>query len=161
MKQDYELLKLKPDSVESGLCVTCSHLVGGVDNGGCDTKRPCGQVLACRCQARVLAFGRQPSGRVRTRPLARSQSKQLEDKPQAWKKFYEHMKDVGDGLGCIWIQFLSRSQQVTVRRLIKAGKLTVVHVDGVFVRRAPVVFLDKKELNDKFENWEVSGGSGD
>lgn len=158
MKRDYELLKLKPDSVESGLCATCSHLVGGVSDGGCDTQRPCGQVLACRCQARVVAFGRQPSGRVRNRPLTRSHSKQSSDKPQAWKKFYEQMKAVGDSLGCVWIQLLSRSQQVSVRRLIKSGKMTVVHVDGVFVRRAPVVFLDKKELNERFSNWEADCG---
>lgn len=155
LKYEQKLLQPKPDSLESGLCATCTHLVGGL----CDTKRPCGQVLACRSQERALVFGRFPSGRVRQTPPKRVGGKKDGLKPSAWKETRERLKNIGDECGCVWIQFLSNSQQVSVRRFIKSGRMTAVHVDGALIRGVPALFVSKAELDENFKTWEARYGS--
>lgn len=154
---EVKLLQPRPESVESGLCLTCPHSVVG----GCDTRRPCGQVLACRAQARAVVVGRFPTGRVRQRPPKRLHANKNEVKTCAWKETYERMKEIGDSLDCVWIQALSRSQQVSVRRFIKSGKMSAVHVDGVLLRGMPVTFVSVEELDKNFEKWEADYGRYD
>lgn len=155
VKLEYRLLEVREDSVRQGLCPMCIHFI----DGGCDTKRPCGQVLACRSQARALVFGRFPSGRVRQAPLKRLPSKKVVGK-HAWKEVYARMKLIGDECGCVWISALNSSQQVSVRRFIKAGKMTAVHISDVFIRGVPALFISKDQLDGAFGEgkWEANYG---
>ncbi len=153
MKEATKLLQPKPDSLESGLCHTCIHFI----SGKCDTGRPCGQVLACRSQARAMVVGRYPSGRVRQTPPKRTTPlKKDMPKPMLWAKTRERMKELGESCGCVWIQFLSNSQQVSVRRFIKKGRMTAVYIDGADIRSVPALFVSKEELDTVFEHWEAN-----
>lgn len=155
LKDSNKLLKPKPDSLESGLCATCIHFISNM----CDTGKPCGQVLACRSQARAMVVGRYPSGRVRQTPLKRTKPpKKYQPKPMLWEKTRERMREVGDSCGCVWIQFLTDSQQVSVRRFIKRGRMTAHHVEGVDIRGVPALFVSREELDKCFEHWEEQNG---
>ena len=151
LKGSNKFLKLKPDSRESGLCNSCPHCISNM----CDTSRPCGQVIACRSQARAMIVGRYPSGRVRQTPLKRLPAKRGVSKPMLWKKTRERMKAMGDACGCVWIQFLTDSQQVSVRRFLRSGKMTAHHIEGVVIRGVPAMFISRKELDENFESWEA------
>lgn len=150
-KRGIEVIPKRPDSIEAGLCSTCIH---AVDNG-CDTQRPCGQVLACRSQSRALVFGRYPSGRVRQSPLVRHKRDKNMLKPEAWKMTKERLREIGDEIDCVWVGFLSDSQQVSIRRFLRKGTMEAVHLDGVMVRGKPALFLRRSDLDDRFSSWEA------
>jgi hypothetical protein len=77
-------------------------------------------------------------------------------KPMLWAKTRERMKELGESCGCVWIQFLSNSQQVSVRRFIKKGRMTAVYIDGADIRSVPALFVSKEELDTVFEHWEAN-----
>lgn len=136
------------DSLEAGLCDSCPHLVSGL----CNTSRACGQVLACRSQKRAIKNGRFPSGRVRSTPPKRVSK----DKPKnVWAETNSRMREVGGALGLVWIKFFTRSQQVTLRRCLKSGKMTAVHLDGVNIHGIPATFIVLDEVKAEFGNWEL------
>lgn len=147
-----KLLQPRSDSMESGLCCTCIHLIAGK----CDTGRPCGQVMACRAQARAMVVGRYPSGRVRKSPKKRTTPLKKDlPKPLRWKKTRVRMRELGETIDCVWIKFLSDSQQVSVRRFIKKGRMAAFYIDGADMRGAPALFVSRKELDEVFGKWEV------
>lgn len=145
-----KLLNLRPDSDESGLCVSCIHRV----NDKCNTGKPCGQIMACRCQARAMSNGRYPSGRVRKFPPKRVKVEKGV-KVSAWQETYKKMSELGDKCGCVWINFLSNSKQVLIRRLISKGEITAVYINGVESRKKAATFISVEDLNKHFDNWEV------
>ena len=144
------LLPLDSGSVLSGLCVACPHCVGEC----CDVRRRCGQVLACRAQARAVVVGRYPNGRVRQRPLKRSYPLKKDlPKQSAWACTREKMREVWGCAGYVWVGFLPRGVQVSVRRKLKSGKMCAVYVNGYYVHGAPALFLLESELNLNFSEW--------
>lgn len=148
LNKDNKLIDVKPDSYESGLCHTCPHFT----NKLCDTNRVGGQVLACRSQARAVVVGRYPSGRVRQSPL---RVHNANTKHESWEDLRFRLKAIGESCGCVWIGFLPRTKQPTVRRWVKKGKIESVFFDGVNVRNHPALFLKIEELNENFKEWKV------
>lgn len=146
-----KLLELRPDSKQLGLCMTCIHLV----DGRCDTCKPCGQIMACRCQAKAVIVGRYSSGRVRKAPLKRVKKVKL-PKVSAWKLTHDKLAEIGDNCDCVWIGFLSDSTQTKIRRLIKRGSILVNYVGDVMLRKCSAIFISVKDLDDKIKNWRLN-----
>lgn len=104
-----------------------------------------------------MVVGRYPSGRVRQTPPKRTTPlKKDMPKPRLWEKTRARMRELGDSIDCVWIQFLTNSQQVSVRRFIKRGRMTAYYIDGVDIRGVPALFVSKKELDTVFEKWEAN-----
>lgn len=148
-----KLLDLRPDSKQSGLCDSCIHKVGDK----CNTGKTCGQIMACRGQAKAMVVGRYSNGRIRKAPLKRIK-KEKPPKVSAWKLTYQKLAQAGDNRGCVWLGFLSDSNQTTVRRLIKRGDISVVYIPGVTLRHRETAFVNVSDLNKHFKNWRVNYG---
>lgn len=150
MKVSTEFLPFDATSMSSGLCATCPRCLGEC----CNTRRRCGQVLACRAQARSLVVGRYPNGRVRQRPLKRSYplKKDLVKRP-AWELTREKMRTIWECAGYVWVGFLPRGVQVSVRRHLKSGKMCAYYLNGINIHGAPALFLSESELDSYFLNW--------
>ena len=152
MKQSNKGLPLDRQSELNGLCATCPRRFGK----RCNSLRRCGQVLACRAQARALVVGRYPNGRVRQRPLKRSYPLKKDlVRLSAWAQTRSHMLEIEQQTGIVWVGFLSRCVQVSVRRHLKAGKMCAYYVNAVNIHGAPALFLSKEELNARFSSWRV------
>lgn len=133
------------------LCCTCPHRV----SKHCGVRSRCGQVLACRAQLRASVFGRYPNGRVRKRAQVRYSVRSKEPVVSAWEVTRKKMRKIGDSIGCIWIGFLPRGMQVSVRRKIRSGVLSVWHLEGVNIHGHPAGFLSTSELKAQFSNFSL------
>lgn len=149
-------------SWDSGLCDACSHLKTLSAQPYCDVPRLCGQVMACRCQARALVVGRQSCGRVRKKPLQRvTPLKKDLPKPAAWAKTHERFIALGDKHKLVWVGTLSNAKQAMARKFIKQGKMSAYHITSAMVRGVPVLYIKMEDFDKLYRSWDEYTGKGE
>lgn len=149
------MIEVKESSWHFGNCDTCPHLKVLSAEPYCNVKRPCGQAMACKCQARAIVVGRQPCGRVRKKPLQRVMDKAKRPiKISAVEYRHAFMRDVGEEHGIVWVNELTPSQQTIARKLVKQGKIPAYYVAHCVFRGKPHLFIKMKDLKRFYRTWE-------
>ena len=148
------LIDVNSESYKMGVCTGCPHLVHVPYQpfNMCDTGRAGGQVMACRSQLRAIKFGRQPSGRVRQKPLQR-RFRVHTSAPDAWAEKRKMLTNLGKEVGVVWVGSLSRQKQAMVRKFVKSGKLAAYFIPNATVRSLPVMYIRIEDFSKIYRSW--------
>lgn len=153
-------LVVDQNSWSSGLCIECVHLSRSDESVYCKVSRRCSQILACRSQMRASLYGRQPSGRVRSKPLTRNFGAKGNIPRNAWEVRRKQLISIGSSMGLTWIGSMTPCKQAYARKLLKSGKISAYFMPCACIGMSPVCYLDLSEFNAYYRTWNQYIGNG-